>query len=283
MKIHVVYPGVIDTELFHLPDNDPLAAPAIEMLPVDAMVEPVLDVDRDRTGFEVSVPDWFNDVFAGKYRDVDAFLDGTIAYVRTRSRIARPRERTWRRTRSLSDTDIDASSSGSGRCRTRSAILPGWLRMPIEALAGSRQRITQCSPRDDARDAGLSRSRRSDDRARADVEPLHDGVFRMRRARRDLAQSTAARGGVRPATDAAISHRSAARPVRASGRPRRSDRAHLRSMGPSTKSRAVVHESTRLDAGGHSRGRRDPGRARPSVVVLAARVVEPHRRTMSRP
>ena len=40
--IHVVYPGVIDTELFHLPGNDPLPQTGVEMLPVDAMVEPVL-------------------------------------------------------------------------------------------------------------------------------------------------------------------------------------------------------------------------------------------------
>ena len=48
VEIHVVYPGVIDTELFHLPDNDPLPQTGVEMLPVDAMVEPVLDDDRDR-------------------------------------------------------------------------------------------------------------------------------------------------------------------------------------------------------------------------------------------
>ena len=81
VKIHVVYPGIIDTELFTLPDNDP-APMAIEALPVEALVGPVLDlVEQER--FEVSVPDWFPDVYAGKYRDVEAFLEGTIAYVRT--------------------------------------------------------------------------------------------------------------------------------------------------------------------------------------------------------
>src|SRR3954451_75716 len=80
--IHVVYPGVIDTELFHLPGNDPLPATGVEMLPVDAMVEPVLGAIE--TGqFEVSVPDWFNGVYEGKYKDVSAFLDGTIAFVRS--------------------------------------------------------------------------------------------------------------------------------------------------------------------------------------------------------
>jgi NAD(P)-dependent dehydrogenase (short-subunit alcohol dehydrogenase family) len=81
VKIHVVYPGIIDTDLFTLPDNDP-SPMSIEALPVEALVGPVLDL-VEQGGFEVSVPDWFPDVYAGKYRDVEAFLDGTIAYVRT--------------------------------------------------------------------------------------------------------------------------------------------------------------------------------------------------------
>ena len=81
VKIHVVYPGIIDTELFHLPDNDPLPPTPVEMLPVEAMVEPVLGaIESGR--FEVSVPDWFDKVFEGKYKDVEGFLDGTIAFIR---------------------------------------------------------------------------------------------------------------------------------------------------------------------------------------------------------
>jgi NAD(P)-dependent dehydrogenase (short-subunit alcohol dehydrogenase family) len=82
VKLHVVYPGVIDTELFHLPDNDPFTAD-IEALPVDAIVEPVLQM-IEQDSFEVAVPDWFGGVFAGKYNNVQAFLDGTIEYVRSR-------------------------------------------------------------------------------------------------------------------------------------------------------------------------------------------------------
>ena len=82
VAIHVVYPGVIDTELFHLPGNDPLPATGVEMLPVTAMVEPVLGAIESGT-FEVSVPDWFNGVYEGKYKDVEAFLNGTIAFVRS--------------------------------------------------------------------------------------------------------------------------------------------------------------------------------------------------------
>jgi len=80
VQTHVVNPGVIDTELFHLPDNDPTIAP-IEALPVDAVVEPVLTM-IERGDFEIYVPEWFADVVASKYRDVGAFLDGSIAWAR---------------------------------------------------------------------------------------------------------------------------------------------------------------------------------------------------------
>ena len=84
VKVHVLYPGVIDTELFHLPDNDPLGTTGVEMLPVDAIVEPVLTmIEQDQ--LEVSVPDWFNGVYASKAGDVDAFLKGTIAFARSQS------------------------------------------------------------------------------------------------------------------------------------------------------------------------------------------------------
>jgi hypothetical protein len=81
VKLHVVYPGVIDTELFHLPDNDP-GPTAVEALPVEAIVEPVLTmIEQDR--LEVAVPEWFADIMSGKYKDVAAFLEGTIAYARS--------------------------------------------------------------------------------------------------------------------------------------------------------------------------------------------------------
>jgi len=82
VKVHVLYPGVIDTELFHLPGNDPLPQTGVEMLPVEAIVEPTLSmIENDR--LEVSVPDWFDGVFAGKYQNVAGFLEGTIAFVRS--------------------------------------------------------------------------------------------------------------------------------------------------------------------------------------------------------
>jgi NAD(P)-dependent dehydrogenase (short-subunit alcohol dehydrogenase family) len=81
VRIHVVYPGVIDTELFRIPDNEPLIA-AIDALPVDALVGPVLEM-IETDGFEVAVPDWFQDIFAGKYNDVGAFMEGTMQYARS--------------------------------------------------------------------------------------------------------------------------------------------------------------------------------------------------------
>jgi NAD(P)-dependent dehydrogenase (short-subunit alcohol dehydrogenase family) len=81
VRVHVLYPGIIDTELFSLPDNDP-APTTIEPLPVEAIAGPALDmVEQDR--FELAVPGWFADVFAQRAADVGAYLQGTIAYARS--------------------------------------------------------------------------------------------------------------------------------------------------------------------------------------------------------
>ena len=80
VQIHVVNPGVIDTRLFHLPDNDPSLA-NIEALPTTAMVEPVLAA-LDAGTFEIYVPGWFADVVGGKFPDTGAFLAGTTAWAR---------------------------------------------------------------------------------------------------------------------------------------------------------------------------------------------------------
>ena len=84
VRVHVVYPGVIDTELFRIPDNEPLIAP-IEALPVEALVGPVLDL-IETDGFEVAVPEWFGDLFAAKYADVGGFMEGTMEYARSQDR-----------------------------------------------------------------------------------------------------------------------------------------------------------------------------------------------------
>src|ERR1019366_4974332 len=80
VKVLVVYPGVIDTDLFSLPDND------IPNLPVPA--EPVsVAVDAILGGLaseaaQVYVPAYFADIAATKAQDVGEFLKGTAAYLR---------------------------------------------------------------------------------------------------------------------------------------------------------------------------------------------------------
>ena len=80
VQVHVVNPGVIDTRLFQLPDNEPSMA-AIEALPTSAMVEPVLAA-LDAGTFEIYVPGWFADIVGGKFPDTGAFLAGTIEWTK---------------------------------------------------------------------------------------------------------------------------------------------------------------------------------------------------------
>ena len=87
VKVHVVNPGVIDTELFQLPDNDAMET-QVDALPVDAIVEPILDQLRSGT-FEIYIPEWFSDVVANKFPDTTKYFEGTIDYLRSQ-RQAKP-------------------------------------------------------------------------------------------------------------------------------------------------------------------------------------------------
>ena len=80
VQIHVVNPGVIDTRLFQLPDNDPSMTP-IEALPTSAMVEPVLTA-LDEGAFEIYVPGWFADIVGARFPDTGAFIAGSIAWAK---------------------------------------------------------------------------------------------------------------------------------------------------------------------------------------------------------
>lgn len=77
--VHVVNPGVLDTELFHLPDNEPGFHNTDIMVPVETIVEPVVAM-MDSGAIEGYVPDWFKDVVARKFEDPDAFINGTKQY-----------------------------------------------------------------------------------------------------------------------------------------------------------------------------------------------------------
>ncbi|HYF45551.1 MAG TPA: SDR family oxidoreductase, partial [Acidimicrobiales bacterium] len=81
VSIHVVNPGVIDTELFHLPDNDPLRAP-IEPESPQIVVDAVLDQLEQGT-FEVYVPGYFEDFATGKATNLEEFLSGSAEFWRS--------------------------------------------------------------------------------------------------------------------------------------------------------------------------------------------------------
>lgn len=81
VKVLVVYPGVVDTPLFDVPDNDPLPD-EMERIPVSELVDGVMDA-LDRDAAEVYVPAWFKDVAASKAADIDGFLAGTARWVRS--------------------------------------------------------------------------------------------------------------------------------------------------------------------------------------------------------
>ncbi len=80
VKVTVVYPGVIDTELFTLPDNDPSIA-GVEALPVSDYVETVLAGLAD-DALEIYVPAWFSDITTGKVQNLQGFMAGAAAFVR---------------------------------------------------------------------------------------------------------------------------------------------------------------------------------------------------------
>ena len=80
VKVTVVYPGVVDTELFTLPDNDPFTA-AVEAIPVDEVVRAIMDgITAD--ALSIYVPEYFAEFAAGKAQDIGGFLTGAAEYVR---------------------------------------------------------------------------------------------------------------------------------------------------------------------------------------------------------
>jgi NAD(P)-dependent dehydrogenase (short-subunit alcohol dehydrogenase family) len=79
LDVHIVNPGVIDTELFDLPDNDELIAEEVERLPATAVLDAVL-AQLDTNTFETWVPEWFSDVAKMKGNDVQGYLEGAAIY-----------------------------------------------------------------------------------------------------------------------------------------------------------------------------------------------------------
>ena len=81
--VSVVYPGVVDTELFTLPDNDPFTGD-VEAIPVDEAVTTIMD-GIAAGALSIYVPAYFAEFAAQKAQDVDRFLAGTAEYVRSRA------------------------------------------------------------------------------------------------------------------------------------------------------------------------------------------------------
>ncbi len=81
VSVTVVYPGVVDTELFTQPDNDPFAG-GVEAITVDEAVAAVLD-GIAAGSHAVFVPGYFAEFARSKAQDVEAFLAGSAAYVRS--------------------------------------------------------------------------------------------------------------------------------------------------------------------------------------------------------
>jgi short-subunit dehydrogenase len=80
VSVHLLNPGVVDTELFHLPDNDPMLA-EVEALPTSAVVDVV--VDQLASGdLERYVPEWFGDVAQMKANDLTGYLTGSAEWYR---------------------------------------------------------------------------------------------------------------------------------------------------------------------------------------------------------
>lgn len=80
VRVLTVYPGVVDTPLFTIPDNDPLP-PGIDAIPVEELVDGVMGALAE-DAVEVYVPAWFKDIVKHKANDTAGFIQGSVAYVR---------------------------------------------------------------------------------------------------------------------------------------------------------------------------------------------------------
>ena len=85
VKVLVIYPGVVDTPLFHLPDNDPFTA-AVEFITVDEFVAATFDA-LDRGVIEAYIPEYFKDFVTGKANNVEGFIAGTAEYMRQQTAV----------------------------------------------------------------------------------------------------------------------------------------------------------------------------------------------------
>jgi short-subunit dehydrogenase len=83
VNVLTVYPGLIDTELFDVPGNDPVPA-GVDAVPVSDLVDGVMAALADGAP-EVYVPAWFKDVVVGKIDNLPGYLSGCAEFVRQQS------------------------------------------------------------------------------------------------------------------------------------------------------------------------------------------------------
>jgi len=72
ITVQVVYPGIIDTEIFHLADNDPVPE-GLDALPVSTTTDAVL-AQLESGAFESWVPEQFRAIVRSKDADLPAYL-----------------------------------------------------------------------------------------------------------------------------------------------------------------------------------------------------------------
>jgi NAD(P)-dependent dehydrogenase (short-subunit alcohol dehydrogenase family) len=82
VRVHLVFPGVIDTELYQQPDNDATLTD-LEALPASDCAAAMRRQLEDGT-LELYFPEWFADVAKGKAASVAAFLEGSAAWTAER-------------------------------------------------------------------------------------------------------------------------------------------------------------------------------------------------------
>ena len=79
VKVLVVYPGIVDTELFSLPDNDPVPATPVTPITVDELVAAVFGA-LEQDAKQVYVPQWFANIAVQKAQDLEMFMSGAAAF-----------------------------------------------------------------------------------------------------------------------------------------------------------------------------------------------------------
>ncbi len=80
LSVTIVYPGIVDTELFHLPDNDPPPGPLDAITVEEAAASILAGVEAKQ--LHLYVPEVFGQYVKSKSKDPEGFLAGSAAYVR---------------------------------------------------------------------------------------------------------------------------------------------------------------------------------------------------------